>query len=1023
MKWWRRKNPGPDPAGADPRPDPAGTPPAPSADQSVRDAVVIGDVIMVSAAGDVRISTEQRRYHLAPFDPRPAGLAADRARRQPSRLLLPRHRIVPFSGRDDELRSLRDWFDEPDRVAVRLVHGPGGQGKTRLAQHFAEEAAQRHVVWQALHSPAPGSPSRLPVPGAGRILVLVDYADRWPAADLYALVTDLVGAARHTGATVRVLLLARSIGSWWSAMRTRVDSDLGVTVDAQALTPLATGRPNREELFRSARDRFARVMGIAAADRLPPPADLSTAAFTQVLSVHMAALVAVDAALHGIEPPAAGEHRLSEYLLHRERAYWHHLHHRPAEPLAATPTELGRTVYVATLTGTLTPAVAGTALARARVSGTDVTRLIDDHAACYPPDDPGTVLEALHPDRLGEDFLALLTPGAGDSADIPADAWAAEAPGRLLGADHPLPWTGPAVAVLVETARRWRHVAERLLVPLVQAHPEILLSGGTSAVARFAEIPWLGHEALAAAMEALDEANLPDLAEAAAAISGRLLTSTLTRGLGPFELSVAYGRHGDRLGAAGQFDDALAAYQQAAEQAAAVGDSDPRRALRHARVQLSMAQATLHLGRVEDSLIWARQAGETATASIDRTGEGLAEYLRSLNAEGSALMTAGRHAEALGPTRAASFLLQRQAPWYLTDWTAALRRETTLLTRLGRVAEAAGPAEAAVDASRRFGDQAGLAAALHTLGNTYHAASRLPEAAGAMAQAVGAYRALAADQPRTYQPLLADVLHLHSTLLSELGDNDEALASAEEAVGLLRELADRAPTSRLLQHLADALSTLGRIQRLLEGWSAGAGSTYESIDLRQQAFDMSYKRDRPLAGTRDIGGDPAGAAAARAGELRAEGRRLSEAGQSAAATARLEEAVRLLRPLVPADPGRFRQALIDFLAEYLMYLVESGPTLEVFDIARESVALARVAAKEDPMVGRLDLANALQLYASMNSIVPGQDLRGAVGAVGEAVRLLRHYAPMMPERYEEALALQQRVLAVAKKQLGDQLPG
>ena len=993
MKWWRRKNGDPDP------------PP----DQSVRDAVVIGDVIMVSATGDVRISTEQRRYHLAPLGPQPAGLSADRARRQPSRLLLPRHRIVPFSGRDDELRSLREWFDEPDRVAVRLVHGPGGQGKTRLAQHFAEEAAHRHVVWQALHSPAPGSPSRLAVPEAGRILVLVDYADRWPAADLYALVADLVNAARHTGATVRVLLLARSTGSWWSAMRTRVDSDLGVAVDAQALTPLATGQPYREELFRSARDRFAQAMGVSGADDLPPPAELSTAAFAQVLSVHMAALVAVDAVLRGIEPPAAEEHRLSEYLLHRERAYWHHLHHRPVEPLAATPTELGRTVYVATLTGALTPAVAGTALSLARVSGTDVTQLIADHAACYPPADSGTVLEALHPDRLGEDFLALLTPGAAGSADIPADAWAAEAPGRLVGADDAMPWTGPAVAVLVETARRWQHVAERLLVPLVRAHPELLLIGGTSTVARFAEIPWLDHEALNAATAALDEADLPDLAEAGAVISGRLLTSTLTRGLDDASVGLAYARHGDRLGAAGQFEYALAAYQRAAE---AVGDSDQRRGLRYARVQLSMAQALLHLGRAEESLIWAREAAKTATACIDRTGEGLGEYLRSLNAEGSALETAGRYAEALRPTRTASFILQREAPWHLTDWTAALRRETALLTRLGRVAEAVGPAEAAVDASRRFGDQAELAPALRSLSHTYRAAGRLADAARVMTQAVGTYRSLAAAQPRTYQPRLADALKLHSDLLSELGRNEEALASAEEAVGLLRELVDRTPTSRLLQRLADALSTLSGIQHVLAGPFAGFESISESIDLRQQAFDMSYERDRPIAGTAD---DPAAVDAARAEELRAEGRRLSEAGQSAAATARLREAVRLLRPLVPADPGRFRQALIDFLAEYLMYLTASGPTVEVLDIARESVALARVAAVEDPLVGSLALASALQLYASMNIIVPGQDVHGAVGAAAEAVRLLRHYAELMPDQYEEALALQQRVLGVASR--------
>jgi hypothetical protein len=52
--------------------------------------------------------------------------------------LAARHEVVDFTGRDAELTELAGWRDDPEPgSAVRLVHGPDGQGKTRLAAQFA----------------------------------------------------------------------------------------------------------------------------------------------------------------------------------------------------------------------------------------------------------------------------------------------------------------------------------------------------------------------------------------------------------------------------------------------------------------------------------------------------------------------------------------------------------------------------------------------------------------------------------------------------------------------------------------------------------------------------------------------------------------------------------------------------------------------------------------------------------------------------------------------------------------------
>ncbi|MFK0258278.1 hypothetical protein [Streptomyces sp. NPDC090445] len=48
--------------------------------------------------------------------------------------------VVEFTGRQDELADLHRWCRDRPRLAARWLHGPGGQGKSRLAARFAAEA-------------------------------------------------------------------------------------------------------------------------------------------------------------------------------------------------------------------------------------------------------------------------------------------------------------------------------------------------------------------------------------------------------------------------------------------------------------------------------------------------------------------------------------------------------------------------------------------------------------------------------------------------------------------------------------------------------------------------------------------------------------------------------------------------------------------------------------------------------------------------------------------------------------------
>jgi len=121
------------------------------------------------------------------------------------------------------------------------------------------------------------------------------------------------------------------------------------------------------------------------------------------------------------------------------------------------------------------------------------------------------VLEPLLPDRLGEDFIAAVLPGASadrtGSASIAhlADPMAAELLTRLLGLTStatvggkvgfegapPSAVVGPVLGVLVETARRFEHVATNHLQPVIGVRPELLLVAGGGVIARAATISTL----------------------------------------------------------------------------------------------------------------------------------------------------------------------------------------------------------------------------------------------------------------------------------------------------------------------------------------------------------------------------------------------------------------------------------------------------------------------------------------------------------------------------------------------------
>ena len=423
----------------------------------------------------------------------------------PAALVAARHEVVGFVGRDREMTDVGEWLADERVRAVRLVTGAGGQGKTRFALEVARAAAAGG--WQVLIARheldggllAADDPVAVAEEPVG-VLVVVDYADRWARPDLLALLSR----PEATGAKLRLLLLGRSDVFWSTLALTLARAGIGVS--ARALPALPNDRGTRAAMFDAAVSAFAAQ---AAAGGPVDPAtvarpDLSADGFALTLAVQVAALVAVmqaaelsteriaRAGVDLLSDPAA----VSRELLVREVDHWQKLRERRPDPVTVSTQVMARAVLVATLTRGL-PADAAVELLAELGVGVDPQTVVDEHSQCYPVTGRGQVLDPLYPDRLGEDFVAALMPGAplGPADELSlgflADPTAVGIVKMLTHAEKVAAVRTPAWTILVEVARRWPHVAATLL-PWIREAPALLVGCGGTVIARAATIAALG---------------------------------------------------------------------------------------------------------------------------------------------------------------------------------------------------------------------------------------------------------------------------------------------------------------------------------------------------------------------------------------------------------------------------------------------------------------------------------------------------------------------------------------------------
>ncbi|MEU8419670.1 hypothetical protein AB0C15_02185 [Micromonospora sp. NPDC048835] len=735
--------------------------------------------------GDVTLGLPRYRLTaLADEAPRPAETL------RLAELLDARHRVVPFLGRDGEQRRLQAWLTPKHTrtdQAVQLIHAPGGQGKTRLADQFADTA--RRAGWEVLRGNRdPGEPNRStvggPRPSTAGLLVLVDYGDWWPAGDLRALFTD---PQLHREGPVRVVVLARSVGYWWQALRHWLRVTMRMAVDEFELAPLAPNPVAREQLFRTAATRFAALVPHARLDAVRVP-ELTDPAYGAALSLQLAALVAVAVSHDRTLRAPSTLVDMYGYLLDREVGHWQQL--LAGAVVTSAPERLDRAVLTAVLAGPVPYGLGQPVLDCAGVGGDPgrVSELLADHSTCYPPREPGWVLEPLQPDRLREAYLALALPGHAWSSYAPRP-WAVEVVRALLrGTGMPCAQAArvraATLTVLVEVAAGWPHVAATVLLPLLRDDPALATAAGGAVLTKIVDLPDVEVGLLARIEPFLPPRRHVDFDNVAREVVARLTVEGLARDPDPVErarLHIAYGRRlahvGDREAALEQADLAVAAGE-----AAVAGTASPERAALLALALHLRAHRLAALTRFSAALASARRAVDLLTPLAQGPGDeaesfrwALAEALDNLALRLSHVKQHEK-AEVTG----------RRAVELFTGGPRSARRERGLAGALTNLA--------VIEAHRGHGAQA-LA--------TVRAAERI-------------WRQLSHDEPSVYRPELALTLNTVGLRHAELGQLDAAVTAAEESVVIYRDLvranavAFELDLAAVLANLSGYLWELGR---------------------------------------------------------------------------------------------------------------------------------------------------------------------------------------------------------------------
>ncbi|RKS04950.1 tetratricopeptide (TPR) repeat protein [Nocardiopsis sp. Huas11] len=766
-------------------------------------------------------------------------------RPSPAALLEAHRQVVAFHGRDETMRTLLDWCNSEEPLTAMVVHGPGGQGKTRLAHELTTRLARPDTQgrrWAILWLTGSATPDALdPVQDTtAPLLVVVDYAETRTTQ----LIRLLQLCDRPPGhAPVRLLLLVRTVGEWWDQVNTATGYLLADIAQQLPLPSLAPRVVARTQEYRTALGHLASALPAArtphpadwdqVADGLADP-DLSGAEWETVLSVHMRALAdLLDATQHStaITSDSAVEGR----VLAHEFRYWN----QTATAYGLDDSDLAQPLRdVLALVFALTPAdveeadelLGSTAVLEGQTTARK--HQIRLWVSGLYPTDGEQMWGHLQPDRLLEYFLGQRLQRDPALFDPHLDTITTADAERLVtlyarAAAHPaLPSVGGH------------------LTTLCARHP-LALGPATIAVATQSEDPSPLVEALdqitahpktdTRTLERLQD-SLPVfsncLAGWAVRLNNQLVTNLRMEGkLNPNEALASLARSLNNLSIRlidlGKQEAALQVINEAVELYRVLSKKLPHTYLPSLALSLNNQSKVLgEMGNYQQALDAITQAvGHYRTLSKRQPSPHLSDFAMSLNNQSVAMSDLGYHEEALEAITLAvdirRELAHHKPDIFLNDLATSLNNQANRLAALRRHEEALEAITLAVDIRRGLAHHkpdiflSDLATSLNNQANRLGKVGRHREAVETISHAVHHYEELCKKNPDTHLPNLATSLKNQAFHLKSLGQYEEALACMDWAARIHQRLADTQPII-YRPHLEQTLQACAWLQKMIE---------------------------------------------------------------------------------------------------------------------------------------------------------------------------------------------------------------
>ncbi|MGW0667173.1 trypsin-like peptidase domain-containing protein [Streptomyces sp. NPDC002746] len=931
----------------------------------------------------------------------------ERDLRSPAMLLRADVEATPFRGRRRDWESMREWCLGPSgagprtggpagSLAVRVLTGPGGQGKSRLVRRLAG-AVQREPGWIAglfrsdlSDDEPPGGASGDALQALGdcarSLLLVVDYAESRPR--WIRRLIDRARASAAAGHTVRVLLVARSSGGW------QLDPyDTGVATHeilAAALTtelgPLDVTSDDRREAFGEAlhglAEHLERTEGhqdhdwTALAAGTAVPAEMSGRRYATALNVQMEALAALLQA--GPSPLAVvpGEAVEMTLLRHEER-YWARTLAIGGERPLPMPL-MRRVVAAATLCGAADEDEAMAVVARVPALGGGREWELAAAIGRLYPDAGDTYWGSLQPDRVAEFQASLMV------AEVP----------RLL----PALMAGAAPAQQVQ--------ALTVLSRSVVAHANAGRTRQRDLVLERLDA-LLEHQDFAPEVLRAAAAALPEASDALTRFAARLTQRLVERYREPAHgavdldgLAWALGEWAKRRARMSDWRTAVAAGEEsvAIQRARAVhGSPAQERLLAAALIQQSAYQ--WYMGSRHASLAFIEEAVALCRA-LERSVPGADPGLlaKALNSLATSYEDAARRPEAVAAAEESVAIRRRLAerdPSAQADHAASLRTLAVCRTGAGHAEEGSAIVEQALAIERRLATENPDAHA-DTLARTLNRLSwhYWREGTGgvrtraASQEAVDLRRRLAADNPDTYNADLAVCLVNLSTE-QPLEQSLETLDEARDLYELLTESAPLEHAARMRLLLSNRAWTLNELGRVAEARQTIAQALHHG---------WSLYRDTPVTHGTDLANDLSKAA----GFHQAAGDRDEE-------LAALAEEIMVRRELVRLHPAPNEVGLAEALHDQTLALWKYDRPEQALAAGAEALELYERRWREAPTKEVGPYASGLSLMAWLTE---------ATGRGGDPVAL-REQAVALLRPAARGSAVEQARLAMNLRELAD----